>query len=162
MAINMNTTNQLRTELGDFSSIVCFKALIVGAEEALGEKAAAITMIAAGRSRGRQIAEQLNIKGSNASSEKLVPLLQEALGKNGTRLCIVDNIERTDESITVYCRETVCSAGEPQGSGRKLTFTLGAVQGCLESAFNLRLRGKQIASVLTGSDYDVIQFEVLQ
>lgn len=162
MFINMSTTNQLRAELGDFSSIVCFKALIVGAEEALGGKAAAITMIAAGRSRGRQIAEQLNIKGSNASSEELVPLLQEALGKNGTRLCIVDKIEHTDESITVYCRETVCSAGEPQGSGRKLTFTLGAVQGCLESAFNLRLRGKQIASVLAGDAYDVIQFEVIK
>ena len=162
MVINMSTTNQLRAELGDFSSIVCFKALIVGAEEALGEKAAAITMIAAGRSRGRQIAEQLNIKGSNASSEELVPLLQEALGKNGTRLCIVDKIDRTDESISVYCRETVCSAGEPQGSSRKLTFTLGAVQGCLESAFNLRLRGKQIASVLSGSDYDVIQFDVIK
>lgn len=162
MVITMGTANQMRSELGDFSSIVCFKSLIIGAEEALGEKAAAITMIAAGRNRGRQIAEQLNIKGSNASSEELVTLLQEALGKNGTRLCIVDKIERTDESITVYCRETVCSAGEPQGSGRKLTFTLGAVQGCLEAVFNLRLRGKQVASVLTGNAYDVIQFDVIK
>ena len=77
-------------------------------------------------------------------------------------ICIVDKIERTDESITVYCRETVCSAGEPQGPGRKLTFTLGAVQGCLEAVFNLRLRGKQVASVLTGNAYDVIQFDVIK
>ena len=49
-------TNQLRTELGDFSSIICFRALVVGTEEALGEKAAAIALIAAGRSRGKQVA----------------------------------------------------------------------------------------------------------
>jgi hypothetical protein len=29
-------SNQLRSELGGFSSIVCFKAVVVGTEEALG------------------------------------------------------------------------------------------------------------------------------
>lgn len=53
--------NQLWTELGDFSSIVCFRAIVIGAEEALGEKAAAIALIAAGRARGKQVAEQLNL-----------------------------------------------------------------------------------------------------
>lgn len=38
-----------RPELGKFSSIICFKAAITGMEEALGEKATAIALIAAGR-----------------------------------------------------------------------------------------------------------------
>ena len=38
----------LRPTLGDFSSIVCFKSAVVGIEDALGEKAAAIALIAAG------------------------------------------------------------------------------------------------------------------
>ncbi len=40
----------LRQTLGNFSSIVCFKAAIVGMEDALGERAAAIALIAAGSS----------------------------------------------------------------------------------------------------------------
>jgi len=149
-----------RKELGDFSSIVCFKAVVTGAEEALGEKAAAITLIAAGRNRGKQLAEQLGLKNGMPLAE-IVPALQKALGKDGTKLCIVDKLEQTDESIKVYCQETICSAGEPQGSPRKLSFTLGAIQGVLELVTGKRLRGKQIESVLRGSSHDVIEFETI-
>ncbi|MEA5476280.1 hypothetical protein VB774_01490 [Pseudanabaena galeata UHCC 0370] len=151
----------MRTELGDFSSIVCFKAVVTGTEEALGEKAAAIALISAGRNRGKQLAEQLGIKGKNISHDELVSLLQKALGKDGTKLCIVDKIEETDASIKVYCRETICSAGEPEGSPRKLTFTLGAIQGVLEQLEGKRLRGKQTESVLRGGSHDVIEYEVI-
>ncbi|MEA5486084.1 MULTISPECIES: hypothetical protein [Pseudanabaena] len=151
----------MRTELGDFSSIVCFKAVVTGTEEALGEKAAAIALISAGRNRGKQLAEQLGIKGKNISHDELVSLLQKALGKDGTKLCIVDKIEETDASIKVYCRETICSAGEPEGSPRKLSFTLGAIQGVLEQLEGKRLRGKQTESVLRGGSHDVIEYEVI-
>lgn len=159
--VALMVTNQLRNELGDFSSIVCFKSVVVGTEEALGEKAAAIALIAAGRSRGKRLAEQLGIAGKGLDNVEIVPLLQSALGKDGTRLCIVDKLVVTDDSIQVYCRETICSAGEPQGSLRQLTFTLGAIQGALEQASGKRLRGKQTESVLRGSSHDVISFEVL-
>jgi len=153
--------NQLRTELGDFSSIVCFRAVVTGTEEALGEKAAAIALIAAGRNRGKQVAEQLGLTGKGLDSGEIVPLLQSALGKDGTRLCIIEKIAATGETITVHCRETICSAGEPQGSPRKLTFTLGAVQGVVEQVTGKRLRGKQTESVLRGGSHDVIEFEVI-
>ncbi|MBW4695096.1 MAG: hypothetical protein KME27_25375 [Lyngbya sp. HA4199-MV5] len=159
--ITIPALNELRTELGDFSSIICFRALVVGTEEALGEKAAAIALIAAGRSRGKQVAEQLGLTGKGLDSDQTVPLLQKALGKDGTRLCIVEKIAQDGESIKVYCRETICSAGEPQGSPRKLSFTLGAIQGVMEQVTGKRLRGKQIESVLRGSAYDVIEFETL-
>lgn len=150
----------MRTELGEFNSIVCFKAVVTGTEEALGEKAAAIALIAAGRTRGKHLAEELGIVGKGSNGE-VVLLLQKALGKDGTRLCIIDKIEHTDESIKVYCRETVCSAGEPMGSPRKLSFTLGAIQGVLESVTGKRLRGKQIESVLRGGSHDVVEYEVI-
>ncbi|MBE9157608.1 hypothetical protein IQ265_12345 [Nodosilinea sp. LEGE 06152] len=152
---------QLRSELGDFSSIVCFRALVVGTEEVLGEKAAAIALIGAGRQRGRQVANQLGIAGKAMPLDELVSVLQAALGKNGTRLCIIEKIVETSESILVYCRETICSADEPEGSPRKLTFTLGAVQGVIESVTGKRLRGKQTESVLRGSAFDVIEFETI-
>ncbi|MBD2110846.1 MULTISPECIES: hypothetical protein [Cyanophyceae] len=152
---------QLRTELGDFSSIVCFRALVVGTEEVLGEKAAAIALIGAGRQRGRQVAEQLGLAGQGRSLASVAEVLQAALGKDGTRLCIVDKIVEAEEKISVYCRETICSAGEPEGSPRQLTFTLGAIQGVLESVTGKRLRGKQTESVLRGGNFDTIEFEVI-
>jgi hypothetical protein len=157
----MMTTQLLRPELGDFSSIVCFKAVIVGVEEALGEKAAAIAFLAAGRLRGKKLAKDLNLSNANLPLDQVAILLNKALGSDGTRLCLVDSILEVDETYQVFCRETVCSAGEPQGSNRNLSFTLGAVQGALEEVTQKRLRGKQIASVLRGSDHDVIEFGVL-
>ena len=156
-----NNAEQVRNELGDFSSIICFKAVVVGTEEALGEKAAAIALISAGRNRGKQVAEQLGLAGKGIANAEIVPQLQAALGKDGTRLCIIDKIVESGETILAYCRETICSAGEPQGSPRKLTFTLGAVQGVLEKVTGKRLRGKQTESVLRGGSHDVIEFEVL-
>ncbi len=156
-----NPTAPIRKELGNFSSIVCFKAVVVGIEEALGEKAAAIAMIAAGRNRGKDLAKCLELSNKTLPWDEVTDILQKTLGKDGTRLCIVDNIEEKDEQILVYCRETVCSSDEPDQSPRCLTYTLGAIQGVLEELTGKRLRGKQIASVLRGGTHDVIAFETL-
>lgn len=152
--------NEIRPQLGDFSSIVCFKAVVVGVEEALGEKAAAIALIAAGRQRGKKLAEDLGLsnKGSEISWEEVSLKVSSILGKEGTRLCIIDKIEYDGETYKVYTSETVCSAGEPQGSPRQCTFTMGAVQGFLESFLSKRLRGKQIESVLRDGKYDIFEF----
>lgn len=153
----------LRHELGEFMSAVCFKAAVVGLEDALGEKAAAIALIAAGRKRGKQIAEELSLAGKveEMSLEDAAQKVNFAVGKNGTRLCVVDKIERSGEAIKVYARETVCSSGEDEGSERKCTYTLGAIQGFLEVFTNQRLRGKHTESVLRGGDHDVLEFEPL-
>jgi len=158
MSASISTGSTLRSELGDFSSIVCFKSVVVGIEEALGEKAAAISLIAAGRARGKALIDSLQMAGSNLAPEDIVALMQKALGKDGTCLCLVDKISQDGDAIHVFCRETVCSAGEPQGSSRNLTFTLGAIQGILERITGKRLRGKQTESVLRGGSHDVLEF----
>lgn len=86
--------------------------------------------------------------------------MAQALGKNGTRLCRIDKIVQEGDIIKVYTSETVCSAGEPQGSPRKCTFTLGAVWGALEYILKKRLDGKHTESVLRGGKYDVFEFTV--
>lgn len=154
----------VRYELGEFMSTVCFKAAVTGLEEVLGEKAAAIALSAAGRKRGKQLAEQFNLvnQGLNISFVDLASKLRHAIGVEGTRLCIVDRIEQDNEVLKVYARETVCSAGEEEGSSRRCTYTLGALQGFLEAVTGHRLRGKQTESVLKGSDYDVLEFHFLR
>jgi predicted hydrocarbon binding protein len=147
-----------RPELGDFSSIVCFKSAIVGMEEALGEKATAIALTAAGRSRGKNLAKELGIVGMEIPFDVLADKVGFALGKDGTRLCKVDKITEENDIVKVYTAETLCSAGEPQGSNRKCTFTMGAVWGVLESVMDKRFQGKHIESVLRGSSHDVFEF----
>ena len=151
----------LRPELGDFVSLIGFRALLDGLQEALEEKAALITAISAGRARGRELAESLGLAGIEPELDRATLLMQQALGINGTKLCLIDKIEAVDNGYRVYCREAACSAGEAQGSSRKLSFVLGAIQGALESMMNKRLRGKQIESVLRGGTHDVVEFEVL-
>lgn len=148
----------LRPTLGDFSSIVCFKAAIVGMEDALGDKATAIALTTAGRSRGKQLAGELGLTGSMMSFDDIAYKLSYALGRNGTCLCNIEKIVSEGNVIKVYTSETLCSAGEPQGSERKCTYTLGAVWGALEKTLGKRLQGKHTESVLRGGTHDVFEF----
>jgi predicted hydrocarbon binding protein len=148
----------IRQTLGDFNSIVCFKAVITGMEDALGERATAIALTSAGRTRGKKLMTELGITPNTLSLAQICEKLNSTLGENGTRLCLVDKIEQIDTVIKVYTRETICSTGEPQGSLRQCTYTLGAVWGALEAALGKRLRGKHTDSVLRGESHDVFEF----
>ena len=129
----------------------------------MGDKATAIALISAGRQRGKQLAENLDLvdKGKEISLADVTEKVQDALGKEGTRLCALDKIVQEDEVYKVYTRETVCSAGEPQGSSRQCTFTMGAIQGFLEAFLGERLRGTQTESILRGGTHDVLEYKVL-
>jgi len=63
--------------------------------------------------------------------------------------------------IKVYTSETLCSAGEAQGSNRKCNFTLGVIWGALEVFTGQNLQGKQIESVLRNGSHDVFEFTIL-
>ena len=148
----------IRAQLGDFSSIVCFKAVVVGVEKALGHRAAAVALKAAGRARGHQLAAELGLEGSAPSPEEAQAVLNRVLGVDGTRLCVVDRVERDGEMYRVWTKETICSAGEPDGSDRQCSYTLGAIHGAVESIYGTRLRGKHTDCVLRGGTHDVMEF----
>ena len=150
-----------RQELGNYSSIVCFKAAITGMEEALGEKATAIALTAAGRNRGKKLAQELGLVGTSISLGDAAAKMNHALGKDGTRLCMIEKIVQEGDALKVYTLETLCSAGEEQGSSRSCTFTLGAIWGALESIVGKRLQGKHTESVLRGGSHDVFEFKEL-
>jgi len=86
----------LREELGDFCSITCFKSLIVGMEEALGEKVIGIALTTSGRYRGKKLGQELGLENLSISWELLADKLGFALGKNGTSLCIINKIIEED------------------------------------------------------------------
>jgi hypothetical protein len=113
--LTINKT-MVRQQLGDFCSITCFKAAIVGMEDALGEKTAAIALTTAGRARGKKLAQDLGVVGQSLPIELFADKLAYALGKDGTCLCIVNKIIQEGEVVKVYTSETLCSAAEEQGS----------------------------------------------
>lgn len=151
----------MRTELGDFSSIVCFRAVIAGMEDMLGEKATAIALKGAGRRRGANLAISLGFKRGSADINDLDAVAEQlngALGPNGTRLLMVDRIEATtDDRLLIYTRETICSAYEEMGSKRVCTFTLGAIHGALEFLLDRKYVAKHTGCVLRGADHDIFE-----
>ncbi len=149
----------LRKKLGNFNSIVCLRAVVIGLESVLGESGAHANLILAGRIRGRNLVKDLGLSNSNKPLEEWSKIIKEALGENGTKLCIVEKIEVDNNILRTYLSETVCSAGEEQGSSRKVTFTLGVIQGALEEVIGKRLIGQQVGSILRGQDYDIIDFK---
>ncbi len=156
-------THMLRQELGDFGSIIFLKSIISGMEEAIGERTAAIAMISAGRQQGKSSVEELGLlnKGTTLSLEEITEKANQILGKDGTRLCLIDKIEQDGEGYRVYAKETFCSSGEPKGSSRRCTYTLGAIQGFLEAFLGKRLKGQQTGSVLQGSTHDILEYTIL-
>ena len=160
----MNMQNSLanRPNLGEFISIVCFKSAITGMEAALGEKATAIAMLAAGRARGKSLVKDLGLANSSLDFNTIAIELNGAIGSAGTRLTAVDKIVQTDDLIQVYCSETICAAGEPDGADRMSTFTMGAIWGALSEITGKKLRGVQTGSVLRGGTHDVFEFSVIE
>ena len=154
-------TQPLRRELGDYSSIVCFKAVITGIEDTLGPDGAAVAFIRAGKVRGNQLASELGLAGSNAPIEQIASALNAAIGKDGTRLCAVTRSYVQGDDVVIETQDTVCSAGEPQGSERKCTFTLGAVWGALEAVTGQMFLGEHTESVLRGGSSDKFVFSPL-
>jgi hypothetical protein len=150
-----------REKLGDFSSVVCFKAVIVGVEDTLGVDGAAVVFTRAGKVRGVDLATSLGLAGKNPPVDQLAVALDAALGSDGTRLCRVEKAATDGETIIIDTQETVCSAGEADGSTRKCTFTLGAIWGALEAVTGNRYLGEHTDSVLRGGKSDKFVFRPL-
>jgi hypothetical protein len=160
-AMTTSITPQIRSQLGDYSSVVCFKAVIVGVEDTLGPDGAAVVFTRAGKVRGHNLVKELGLTGSNVPIEQIAGLLDAAIGQEGTRLAAVTRAYQLDDIVVIETQDTVCSAGEPLGSDRKCTFTLGAVWGALEAITGQIYLGEQTESVLRGGSSDKFVFSPL-
>ena len=155
------TSAPLRPHLGHYNSVVCFKAVIVGVEDTLGPDGAAVVFTRAGKVRGHNLVAELGLTGSNVPVEQIAGLLNAAIGREGTCLAAVTRAYRQGEEIVIETQDTVCSAGEPLGSDRKCTFTLGAVWGALEAITGELYLGEHTDSVLRGGTSDKFVFTPL-
>ena len=152
------TLTHTRPTLGDYNSIVCFKAVITGVEDTLGEDGAAVVFTRAGKVRGRTLATELGVAGKDVPTEQIAGLLNAAIGQPGTKLCAITASYMDGENVVIEAQETVCSAGEAHGSQRRCTFTLGAVWGALEAITDRTFLGEHTESVLRGGTSDKFVF----
>jgi predicted hydrocarbon binding protein len=150
-----------REKLGQFASIDAFRAVVEGMADALGEKATGVALVAAGRLRGKKLAEELGLKGTTQSLEDATKQIGEVLGADGSRLCIIDKIVQEGDLIKVYTSETLCAVGGAEGTQPKCTFTMGIVWGVLTELLQQKLKGVHTESVLHGGAYDVFEFTPL-
>jgi predicted hydrocarbon binding protein len=146
-----------RDKLGQFNSIDAFRAVVEGMSDALGEKATGVALVAAGRMRGKKLADELGLKGATQSLEEATQQITKVLGEEGSRLCIIDKIEITDEVVKVYTSETLCAVGG-NGTPPRCTFTLGMIWGIMTELLQKKLKGTHTESVLHGGAYDVFEF----
>ncbi|MCF6237143.1 MAG: hypothetical protein L3J70_12355 [Gammaproteobacteria bacterium] len=148
----------VRKELGEFSSIVCLKAMISGIEGIVGTMAIKGSLVLAGRKRGQKVAQALGLSNTDKPVEVWSKAIADVLGKSGTKLCILNEVQLESELIRVSLSDTMCSSGEEMGSSRVLDFTLGVIQGALEEVTGKKMRGKQVSSVLRGGNYDIVEY----
>lgn len=148
---------QDREELGGFSSTVCLGSLVRNVVACGGSS----ILVRAGVGRGKELAEELGIKKGSYPDAEITAMLDKALGKNGTKLCIVDKVEQSADKVTIWTRETACSYQQPDGSGRECLFTMGAFAGVFEIVTGKRVRPKQIESVLRGGDHDTFELQLM-
>ena len=147
-----------RDKLGQFNSIDAFRAVVEGMSDALGEKAAGVALVAAGRVRGKKLAEELGLKGATQSLDDATKQIAQVLGADGSRLCIIDKIVMDGDVVKVYTSETLCAVGGDGDTQPKCTFTLGIVWGVLTELLQKKIKGTHTESVLRGGAHDVFEF----
>jgi hypothetical protein len=147
-----------RDKLGQFNSIDAFRAVVEGMSDALGEKATGVALVAAGRMRGKKLADELGLKGATQNLEDATQKITKVLGADGSRLCIIDKIEFEGDLVKVYTSETLCAVGGNEGTPPKCTFTLGIVWGIMSELLQKKLKGTHTESILHGGAYDVFEF----
>jgi hypothetical protein len=119
-----------RSTLGSLMSMVCFRYLAEGAEQLAGQA----MLVNAGRQRGHDLIIELGLANTHEDSEKLCQQLDDALGVNGTRLCIVKSVVETESgSFDIHIEENVSTH-----------YTIGVLIGAISTMTGKTMLGKDM------------------
>ena len=144
-----------RPTLGPFMSMICFQYLRLGTEE-VADRA---PIVASGRKRGFDLAEELGLLGSTQDPTIIRDKLNMALGVEGTRLCIVKSVTAKPEGgYEIQIVEGACTAGQTS-SEPVCAFTLGVFVGAIHAITGVRMRGHETACCACGAQACVYQID---
>ncbi|HEX2916283.1 MAG TPA: 4-vinyl reductase [Chloroflexia bacterium] len=144
-----------RTELGQYMSAECFRYLRQYAEETAGRG----LIVQAGKQRGISLTDYLTGLGESDEAE-ITSRLNTILGKEGTRLCLVNAITKTDKGYRVEISESACSTGM-KTSQPNCAYTMGVFVGALEVISKKRFSPTETECVACGGAHCVYELEQL-
>ncbi len=145
----------MRSELGSYMSIQCFRFLRFGAEETAGRG----LIVAAGKERGHSLNDLL--KGVKADDDAAITAaLSKILGIDGTRLCLVQSVKNTPQGYEVKITESACSFGI-KADEPNCAYTLGVFIGAMEVISGRRLTGQETECAATGGEFCTYILEFL-
>lgn len=145
----------LRPTLGPYMSVECFRFLRFGAEETAGRA----LIVSAGKQRGHSLEAEL--KGIDPSDEaSLTTALAKIFGLDGTRLCIVNQVKKTDTGYEIHVAESACAWGL-QSDEPVCAYTLGVAIGVIETITGKRFSGFEKVCSATGNPECVYVLEAL-
>ncbi|HEX2914852.1 MAG TPA: 4-vinyl reductase [Chloroflexia bacterium] len=144
-----------RTVLGSYMSAECFRYLRLYGEETAGRG----FIVHAGKQRGLSLSDTL--KGlSMENSAEVVEMLNKVLGKDGTRLCIVEKCDKTGSGYRFTISESACSTGVKTDTPN-CAFTMGVFLGITELLTGKRHNVHETDCVATGHTYCIYEVETL-
>jgi predicted hydrocarbon binding protein len=128
-------------------SAECFRYLRMYAEETAGRG----LIVQAGKQRGLSLDDHL--KGINPDdTAAITTTLNKVLGKEGTRLCIVEEVSKTAAGYNIKISESACSTGmkteEPN-----CAFTMGVFVGAMEVISKKRFTVHESECVAVGDSH---------
>jgi predicted hydrocarbon binding protein len=138
MTTTAATVTATRPILGDYMSTECFRYLRLGAEETAGRA----LIVASGKNRGHSLASLLKGVDPNDAAA-ITTTLAEILGLEGTRLCLVNQITKTDIGYDVHITESACAAGVT-ADAPICAYTLGVFIGAMEVITGKRVYGQEL------------------
>jgi len=118
-----------RPTLGPFMHVVCFRYLVEDADDLAGRA----LIVDAGRQRGQDLIEQLGKKGTHQKAQDIQRELDDALGLNGTRLCIIQSVtEKDNGGFQIHAMECASPA-----------YTMGVLVGAISAITGVSMLGKE-------------------
>jgi predicted hydrocarbon binding protein len=136
-----------RPTLGGFMSLTCFQYLRVGTEE-VADRA---PIVASGRKRGYELAASVDAPGSIQNPAEIHRILADALGADGTRLCLVNSVTQVNPGrYEVRITEGACTAGQ-SANEPVCAFTLGVFIGALSAFTGTPMRGRELECCACGA-----------
>ncbi len=152
-----SVTTSVRPTLGDFMSLTCFQYLRLGTEE-VADRA---PIVASGRQRGYNLIESLGLMGKVKDGAEMQKILGNALGAEGTRLCVVQSITaRPSGGYEVRITEGACTADQHSATPH-CAFTLGVFIGALHAMTGERMLGNETECCACGAAECVYQIAPL-
>lgn len=144
-----------RPTLGDFMDSTCFQYLRSGTEDLVGRAA----IVLSGKNRGSDLINELGLAGSTTDASVLQAKLDEALGINGTRLCMVQNVvTHPNGGYEVRIAEGACTAGVSSDMPH-CAFTLGVFVGAISALTGKTMIGRETECSAQGKDQCIYEIE---